>query len=89
MGSSLRRLLQRHDSSRLPEIEGNKEPKKKFKAYPRGYFHIDRAEGRAQEGKSQFIDVALLEQDGKAKAAHFLCNLIKKTPESFPPHRHR
>ena len=31
--SSLHRLFQRHDISRLPEVEGSK-PKKKFKAYP-------------------------------------------------------
>jgi len=37
--SSLHRLFQRHDISRLPDVEGSK-PKKKFKAYPIGYFHI-------------------------------------------------
>src|SRR6201991_3530421 len=42
--SSLHRRLQRHGISRLPEVEGSKPPKKKFKAYPIGYFHIDIAE---------------------------------------------
>ncbi|ESW78002.1 hypothetical protein X773_21710 [Mesorhizobium sp. LSJC285A00] len=42
--SSLHRCLQRHGISRLPEIEGDKAPKKKFKAYPIGFFHIDIAE---------------------------------------------
>ena len=37
--------------SRLPEIEGDKPAKKKFKAYPIGYFHIDIAEVRTEEGK--------------------------------------
>ena len=32
--SSLHRCLQRHGISRLPEIEGDKPAKKKFKAYP-------------------------------------------------------
>ena len=39
--SSLHRCLRRHGISRLPEVEGNKPDKKKFKAYPVGYFHID------------------------------------------------
>jgi len=28
-------------SARLPEVEGDKEPKKRFKPYPIGFFHID------------------------------------------------
>ena len=39
--SSLHCCLQRHDISRLSEIEGETEAKKKFKQYPIGYFHID------------------------------------------------
>lgn len=42
--SSLHRCLQRHGISRLPEVTGDKQPKKKFKTYPIGYFHIDIAE---------------------------------------------
>lgn len=38
--SSRHRCLQRHGISRLPEIEGDKEPKKRFKSYPIGFFHI-------------------------------------------------
>jgi hypothetical protein len=49
--SSLHRCLQRHGISRLPEVEGSKPPKKKFKAYPIGYFHIDIAELQTAEGK--------------------------------------
>ena len=49
--SSLHRCLQRHGISRLPEVEGDKPGKKKFKAYPIGYFHIDIAEVRTAEGK--------------------------------------
>ena len=48
--SSLHRCLQRHGISRLPEVEGDK-PKKKFKAYPIGFFHIDIAEVQTAEGK--------------------------------------
>ena len=39
--SSLHRCLQRHGIGRLPDVEGNKPAKRKFKAYPIGYFHID------------------------------------------------
>ncbi len=49
--SSLHRCLQRHGISRLPDIEGDKPDKKKFKAYPIGFFHIDIAEVRTEEGK--------------------------------------
>ena len=50
--SSLHRCLQRHDISRIPEIEGEKTAKRKFKSYPIGYFHIDIAPfGEAQDRK--------------------------------------
>jgi hypothetical protein len=52
--SSLHRCLQRHDISRLPEVEGDK-PKKKFKRYPIGYFHVDIAEVRTAEGKTLHV----------------------------------
>jgi hypothetical protein len=38
--SSLHRCLQRHGISRLPQVEGEVSPKRKFKAYPIGYFQI-------------------------------------------------
>ena len=44
--SSLHRCLQRHGISRLPDVEGDKPNRHKFKAYPIGYFHIDIAEVR-------------------------------------------
>ncbi len=47
--SSLHRCLQRHDISRLPEVEGDKPAKKKFKAYALGYFHVDIAEVQTAE----------------------------------------
>ena len=48
--SSLHRCLERHGISRLPEMDGDK-PKTKFAAYAIGYFHIDIAEVRTEEGK--------------------------------------
>jgi len=88
--SSLHRCLQRHGISRLPEVLGDKAPKRKFKAYPIGYFHIDIAEVQTAEGKlrlfvaidrtSKFAFVELHEQTGKMIAAQFLRNLVAAVP---------
>lgn len=51
--SFLHRCLQRHDISRLPDVEGERVPKKKFKSYPIGYFHVDIAKVRTGESKLQ------------------------------------
>ena len=87
--SSLHRLFQRNGISKLPENE-EKKPKKKFKKYPIGYFHIDITEVRTEEGKlylfvaidrtSKFTYVELVEKQGKIQAAEFLKNLIEKVP---------
>jgi len=88
--SSLHRCLQRHSIGRLPEVEGDKPAKKKFKSYPIGYFHIDIAEVQTAEGKlylfvaidrtSKFAYVELHEKAGKMAAAQFLRNLIATLP---------
>ncbi len=49
--SSLHRCLQRHGIPRLPDIDGDKPKRQKFKRYPIGFFHIDIAEVRTEEGK--------------------------------------
>lgn len=87
--SSLHRCLQRHDISRLPEIEGDK-LKKRFKPYPIGYFHIDIAELRTAEGKlhlfvaidrtSKFAFVRLEERATSMTARDFLEALIEAVP---------
>lgn len=46
--SALRRYFQPHGISRLPDIEGDRLAKKKFRQYPIGYFHIDIAEVRTE-----------------------------------------
>jgi transposase InsO family protein len=88
--SSLHRCLQRHNISRLPEVEGDKPAKKKFKSYAIGYFHIDIAEVQTAEGKlylfvaidrtSKFAYVELHEKAGKLAAAQFLRNLVEAVP---------
>jgi transposase InsO family protein len=88
--SSLHRCFQRHGIERLPEVEGNKAPKKKFKAYPIGYFHIDIAEVRTTEGKlhlfvaidrtSKFAYVELHQKATTAISKQFLDNLVAAVP---------
>src|SRR5271155_5890626 len=88
--SSLHRCLQRHGISRLPEVEGDRPDKRKFKAYPIGYFHIDIAEVRTEEGKlhlfvaidrtAKFAFVELHEKADRPTAVHFLEALIAAVP---------
>jgi Integrase core domain len=88
--SALHRCLKRHGISRLPAIEGDKRQKKTFKRYPIGYFHIDIAEVRTEEGKlslfvaidrtSKFAYAELHEEANKMVAAQFLRNLIATVP---------
>src|SRR5476649_2216986 len=88
--SSLHRCLQRHGVSRLPEVEGEKTARTKFKSYPIGYFHIDIAEVQTAEGKlylfiaidrtSKFAFVQLVESANRVTASTFLTALIAAVP---------
>src|SRR5580693_1130295 len=88
--SSLHRCLQRHGISRLPQVEGDKPDKRKFKPYPIGYFHIDIAEVHTEQGRlyllvaidrtSKFAYVELHEKATTRVAADFLRALIKAVP---------
>ena len=88
--SSLHRLFQRHEISRLPTIEGETGRKKAFKRYPIGYFHIDIAEVRTEEGKlhlfvaidrtSKFAFAQLHEKANRHTATAFLKALIAVVP---------
>src|SRR6202140_2749675 len=88
--SSLHRCLQRHGISRLPQVEGDTPDRRKFKAYPIGYFHIDIAEVRTEEGKlylfvaidrtSKFAFVELHEKADRPTAVRFLEALIAAVP---------
>jgi transposase InsO family protein len=88
--SSLHRCLQRHGIGRLPDVEGGKPVKKRFKSYPIGFFHIDIAEVRTEEGKlhlfvaidrtSKFAFVELHEKATTRVAADFLRHLLKAVP---------
>ncbi|WP_404927824.1 IS481 family transposase [Mesorhizobium sp. ORM16] len=88
--SSLHRCLQRHGIGRLPDVEGDRPAKKKFKAYPIGFFHIDIAEVRTEQGKlhmfvaidrtSKFAFVELHEKAPTAISKQFLLRLIAAVP---------
>ena len=88
--SSLHRCLLRHGISRLPDVEGDKPDKQKFKSYPIGYFHIDIAEAHTAEGRlyllvaidrtSKFAFVELHAKATTRIAASFLLNLLKAVP---------
>lgn len=88
--SSLHRCLQRHGISRLPDLEGDKPVRKRFKAYPIGYFHMDIAEVWTEEGKlylfvaidrtSKFAVARLYAEATRPTACQFLENLLAVVP---------
>jgi transposase InsO family protein len=88
--SALHRCLQRHGISRLPQIEGDKPKRSRFKSYPIGFVHIDIAEVHTEEGRlylfvaidrtSKFAFARLVESAGKIEAAQFLRDLIEAVP---------
>src|SRR4051812_17238508 len=88
--SSLHRCLERHGISRLPEMEGDKPKTKRFADYPIGYFHIDIAEVRTEEGKlylfvaidrtSKLAFAKLEEKANRYIASDFLRALIDAVP---------
>ncbi len=88
--SALHRCLKRHGINRLPATEGDKPAKKKFKPYPIGYFHMDIAEVRTEEGKlclfvaidrtCKFAYAELHEGANNMIAAQFLRTLMAAVP---------
>src|SRR6056297_2292523 len=90
--SSLHRCLQRHGISRLPDMDGDKPKRQRFKRYPIGFFHIDIAELRTAEGKlylfvaidrtSKFAVAQLVEKADSKTAWEFLELLLDAVPPS-------
>jgi transposase InsO family protein len=88
--SSLHRCLQRHGISRLPEVDGDKPLRAKFKRYPIGYFHIDIAAVHTEEGRlyllvaidrtSKFAFAELHEKATRRVAGNFLRALAAAVP---------
>lgn len=91
--SGLHRCLQRHGISRLPDPDAEQAAKKRFKAYPIGYFHHDIAEVRTEAGKlhlfvaidrtSKFAFAQLHEKATRRVAADFLLALVAAVPYRF------
>ena len=88
--SALHRCLQRYGISRLSELSDKPSKKKRFRKYPIGYFHVDIAEVRTEEGKlflfvaidrtSKFAFAELHERATRPVAAEFLRHLIAAVP---------
>jgi transposase InsO family protein len=88
--SSLHRCLQRHGIGKLPDVEGDKTPRKRFKAYPIGFFHIDIAEVQTEQGRlylfvaidrtSKFAFTQLHPRATTRIAGDFLRALVKPVP---------
>ena len=90
MQSLPHRCLQRHGISRLPEMDGDKPKRQKFKRYPMGYFHIDIAELRTNEDKlylfvaidrtSKFAVAQLVDKANRKTAWEFLKAVLEAVP---------
>jgi transposase InsO family protein len=88
--SSLHRCLQRHGISRLPDTDGGKPRRSRFERYPIGFFHLDIAEVRTEQGKlhlfvaidrtSKFAFVELHEKATRRVAGDFLRRLVAAVP---------
>jgi hypothetical protein len=91
--SSLHRCLQRHGISRLPETDGDKPRRARFKRYPIGYFHIDIAEVQTAEGRlylfvaidrtSKYAFAQLHEKVTRRVAGDFLRALVETVPHEI------
>jgi transposase InsO family protein len=88
--STLHRCLQRHGISRLPDADGDKPQRSRFKRYPIGFFHLDIAEVRTEQGKlyllvaidrtSKFAFVQLHDKVTRRIAGDFLRALAAAVP---------
>ena len=88
--SALHRCLQRHGISRLPDVDGDKPKRQRFKRYPIGFFHIDMAEVQTAEGKlylfvaidrtSKFTVTQLIDKADRKTAWEFLEHLLSVVP---------
>jgi len=82
--SGLHRCLQRRDISRLPDVEGDKPKRQKFKRYLIGFFHIDIAEVQTPEG-NLFLFVGI-DRTAKFAVAQLVATADRKTAWEFLEH---
>jgi hypothetical protein len=86
----MHRCLQRRGISWLPDVEGDKPKRQKFKRYPIGFFHIDIAEVQTAEGKlylfvgidrtAKFAVVQLVTTADRETAWEFLQHMLEAVP---------
>lgn len=88
----MRHWSKRHGEciSRLPDVEGDKPKRQKFKRYPIGFFLIDIAEVQTAEGKlflfvgidrtSKFSVTQLVATAARKTAWEFLQHMLKAVP---------
>lgn len=94
--SLLHRCLHRYGISRLPDLDGDKPKQQKFKRYPIGYFHIDIAEVRTEEGKlhlfgaidrtSKFVVAQLVEKTIRRPGSFWSSSWMPCPTASHNPH---
>jgi hypothetical protein len=85
------RCLQRHGISRLPQIEGDKPKRQKFKRFPIGFFHIDIVEVQTVDGKlylfvsidrtSKLAITQRIEKAGRRTGGKFLQHMLQAVPD--------
>lgn len=88
------RCLPRHGISRLPDLDGDKPARRRFKACPIGFFHMDIAEARTEEGKldlfvaldrrPKFAVARLCSEAPRPTACQFLELLLEAVPCHIP-----
>src|SRR5215207_4986868 len=88
--SSPHRCLQRHGISRLPDTGGSEPQRSRFERYPIGFFHLDIAEVRTEQGKlhlfvavdrtSKFAFAEPHEKATRRVAGDFLRRLVAAVP---------
>ena len=66
---------------RLPQVEGEASPKRKFKTYPIGFFHLDIAEVQTAQGKL-YLFVAI-DRASKFAVAQLVDNANTQTARAF------
>ncbi len=83
-------MLRRPPLCRLPDIDGDKPKRQRFKRYPIGFFHMDIAEVQTAEGKlylfvgidrtSKFAVTQLVDKADRRTAWEFLEHLLEAVP---------
>ena len=91
---ALHRCLQRHGISRLPDVEGDKPKRQRFRRDPIGFFHIDIAEVQTAEGKLHlFVGIgrtskfAVTQIVGKGRSQDRV-GILRTSAQSHPRHPH-